>query len=125
MRAIICILWFQLLVGLAAMYVSFAGLHTGAMGMEWSNRLQAEYARIRTSPDFHTPPEVMGNSYEKLLESLHSSERARSHNAGYCFFLSAGITVISVVLLWFAYRANRWSQPPSRLVSGGLVKVER
>ncbi len=107
MKPLIVILWFQLLAGLVGMYISVAGMHSGAMGMEWSNHLRAEYSRLRTSPDFRPPPDVLGVSHEKLLESFCSSERARAHNAGYCFLLSGGIAVFAVLLLWFASRANR------------------
>jgi hypothetical protein len=107
MKALTAILWFQLLIGLTGMYVSFAGMHTGAMGVATANSLQTEYARLRTAPDFHAPPEVKGISQEQLLEYLYSSAMARAHNAGYCLLLCGGIAALSVVMLGFAYRSRR------------------
>jgi hypothetical protein len=114
MKALVVILWFQLLIGLVGMYVSFAGLHTGAMGMETSSDLRAEYARLRTAPDFRVPPEVRGVSFEELLDWFFSSQQARAHNAGYCMLLSGGVAVLAAVMLWFAYR----SRQPIKITAG-------
>ena len=107
MKPLITILWIQLLCGFVGLYVSFAGLHTGAMSVGSSSRLQGEFTRLQSSPEFRVPPDVAGTSYQEMLDSLQSYAKARAHNAGYCFLLSGGVSVFAAVMLWFAYRARR------------------
>lgn len=104
MKPLAAILWIQLVIGLIGICASCAGVHTGAMGMESSSRLQAHYAQARTSPDLRTPSEVGGMSCEKVLEWLCTTSRARADNAGYCLLLSCGMTAPAVVMLVYAYR---------------------
>jgi hypothetical protein len=106
MKLLIVILWFQLVVGLAGLVVSLAGVHTGALGVEWSRHFQAEFERVRAAPDFQSPPEILGISYERLVEWLQSAARDRAEKATYCVLLSGGLALLASFELWVAYRVR-------------------
>lgn len=111
MKPLTVILWIQLVIGLIGIYTSLAGIHTGAMAMESSSRLQADYAQVRTSPDVRTAPEVGGMPCEQLLELLYRNSHARADNAGYCLLLSCGMVTPAVVVLVYAYRKQVTIRP--------------
>jgi hypothetical protein len=110
MKLLAAILWFQLLVGVVGMVLFFSALHTGALGVEWSARLRTEYQQNRNKPDFREPAQIKSMSYERILDSYHGASRARAHNAGYGFLLSAYLAIVGALTLWLLSRHSKYAQ---------------
>jgi hypothetical protein len=102
MRVLRIILWIQLLTGIVGGYISFRGVHSGALGMEWASVFQRELQRISSSPDYREPPPVRGYSYAGIAERMQRTARDRAEKAAYCLLLSGALAVFATAGLWFS-----------------------
>jgi hypothetical protein len=104
MKTLLAILWFQFMVGLVGVFLSFAGVHTGALSIEWTTDLHAEYARLAAAPGFQAPPEVMGLGHDFLVRSLRHYAKSTAMKSLYCLLLSGGLALMAGIGLWLTYR---------------------
>ncbi len=106
MKAIKFLMLLQLGGGLAAMLFAFGAVHTGSLGVEGAARLRLEFEQARLVADYREPPRIKGLTYSDVLDRYHSTALERTHRAGECFFLAAGVVVFSVVGLILVKRAS-------------------
>lgn len=107
MTAIKTILWIQLALGLLGGYVAFAYVHWGAMDIAWTHGYKVEFEKARQSPDFREPPEIRGQSFARVIESMQSSARARADVAFYWLLTCGAVVVLAALLLWLLRRIDQ------------------
>ncbi len=106
-KALISVVWLQLVVGVVGLYLSFFAIHSGALGIEWSNEFRTKFEQARRLPGYQEPPSVQGLSYERVVESLQSAAHQRMDKASYCFGLSGCLSLFAVGELLLIARCRR------------------
>lgn len=112
MTAIKTILWIQLTLGLGGGYVAFAYVHWGAMSIAWTHGYKVELEKARRSPDFREPPEIHGQSFDRVVEHMEASARARSDVAFYWLLTCGAAGVLAALLLWLLRRVDLRQHAP-------------
>jgi len=107
MTAIKTLLWIQLTLGLVGGYVAFAYVHWGAMSIAWTHGYKVELEKARQSPDFHQPSEIRGQSFDRVVESMESSARARGDVAFYWLITCGAAAALAALLLWMLRRVDQ------------------
>jgi hypothetical protein len=107
MTAIKTILSIQLTLGLVGGYVAFTYVHWGAMSIAWTRGYKLDLEKARQSPDFREPPEIRGQSFDRVVESMESSARARGDVAFYWLLTCGAAVVLAALLLWLLRRVDR------------------
>jgi hypothetical protein len=106
MKALILILWLQVLAGLACLCFSFGAMHSGALGMEWANEVRTEYLKRATSPDFKAPADINGVKHAQLPDNLLFYARKSMRQAWNWFVFSSAVTLAGAVMLFLSYRVR-------------------
>lgn len=107
MRKLNILLWLQLIVGVVGLYLSFWGVHSAALGMEWTSSFQQEFEKARALPDYCEPPVILGLSHGRVVEWLWDAARGRVETISYCFGLSGGLSLFAIVGLIFVASIRR------------------
>jgi hypothetical protein len=107
MKIITIILGFQFVFGLAVAFFAYCDIHSSAMGLEHSHRLQRDFAQLRQSPEYREPPEVRGYSFSRLIEERYSLVSQRGRAALLAFGAGLGASLLAGILLWLLGRVGR------------------
>jgi hypothetical protein len=99
MRKLTILLWLQLIVGVVGLYLSFWGVHSGGLGMEWAGNFQREFEKAMALPGYCEPPVILGLSHERVVEWLRDAARGEFEAISYCFYLSGGLSLFAIVEL--------------------------
>jgi hypothetical protein len=60
-----------------------------------------------TYRDFHEPPQIRGESFTRVVESMESSARARADVAFYWLLTCGAAVVLAALLLWLLRRVDQ------------------
>ena len=104
MRAVKILLWIQLLLGLAGVYVAFAYMHWGAMSSAWAYNLRVDFDKMKQSPVYQEPAKIRDQSLDKILEDFQAYGRARADVAGYWLLTCGALVAFAVSMLWLLRR---------------------
>ena len=76
--------------------MSFWGVHSGALGIEWTTNFRREFGNVSSSAEYREPVAVQGYSYARIAERMESMARDEADKASYCLLLSGALVLFAV-----------------------------